>query len=338
MTTAEGLLQAGTFAHDALFYQVATSTPGKCARSCARGERREPVLVAVPGRRLDLVRGALGEAGQAVSFADMAVLGRNPARIIPAIRRFTDSRRPHRTRFVGEPVWAGRSPAETAEATRHEALINEALAAVPASALCPYDASGLAPAVLADARRTHPRVVEGGARRASEDYSGTASPRPSPASRCPARRRRRGHGLRRGGPPGTAGTGRAAAPSRRGSPSRAQDLMIAVNEIAANTVVHAGGAGILRIWRDGLALVCEIHDEGRITDPLAGRHPDSPHEESGHGLRTAHELCDLIELRSGPWGTAVRLHMLGQADPPLRRPPRISVADCVQLCFASKRC
>jgi anti-sigma regulatory factor (Ser/Thr protein kinase) len=86
--------------------------------------------------------------------------------------------------------------------------------------------------------------------------------------------------------------------------------MIAVSEIAANTVVHAGGAGILRTWPHGTALVCEIRDEGRIADPLAGRHPDSPPAESGHGLRVAHELCDLIELRSGPWGTVVRLHML----------------------------
>ena len=46
----------------------------------------EPVLVAVPGRRLNLVRGALGEAAGAVSFADIAILGRNPARIISAIR------------------------------------------------------------------------------------------------------------------------------------------------------------------------------------------------------------------------------------------------------------
>jgi anti-sigma regulatory factor (Ser/Thr protein kinase) len=86
--------------------------------------------------------------------------------------------------------------------------------------------------------------------------------------------------------------------------------VIAVHEAAANTVVHAGGAGILRIWRDGLSLVCEIGDDGRIRDPLAGRHPDSPHDDSGHGLRIAHELCDLVQLRSGPWGTTVRLHML----------------------------
>ncbi len=312
MITTGGLMQAAPFAHCAFFYRGQDEYAREVCAFVREGlAAAEPVLVAVPGRRLDLVRAALGLAAEAVWFADMATLGRNPARIIPAIRRFADSRRPRRTRFVGEPVWAGRPAAEIAEATRHEALVNTALAAVPAAILCPYDASGLDPAVLEDARRTHPRVVEGGARRQSDDYSGTVvaqaiggQPLPSPppqaqvtafgeedlpALREQVERRAIQEGL---------------------SGGRAQDLMIAVSEIAANTVVHATGAGVLRIWRDGTALVCQIRDEGRITDPLAGRHPDSPHADSGHGLRIAHELCDLVELRSGPWGTVVRLHML----------------------------
>jgi anti-sigma regulatory factor (Ser/Thr protein kinase) len=310
--TTDGLMRAGTFAHYAFFYRGRDEYAREVCSFVREGlAAAEPVLVAVPGRRLDLVRAALGPAVEAVSFADMAGLGRNPARIIPAIRRFTDSRRPRRTRFVGEPVWAGRSAAETAEATRHEALINTALAAVPAAILCPYDASGLTAAVLEDARRTHPRVVEDGARRVSDDYSGTVVaraiggqplPRPPPQAQVTAFGEEdlpalRGQVERRAIQEGLPG-------------SRAQDLMIAVSEIAANTVAHAGGAGILQIWRDGTALVCQIRDEGQITDPLAGRHPDSPHAESGHGLRIAHELCDLIELRSGPWGTVARLHML----------------------------
>jgi hypothetical protein len=107
------------------------------------------------------------------------------------------------------------SAAETAEATRHEALINTALAAVPAAILCPYDASGLTAAVLEDARRTHPRVVEGGARRVSDDCSGTVvaqaiggQPLPSPP---PARRISRHCGNRS-----------SAAPSRRGSRAAAR--------------------------------------------------------------------------------------------------------------------
>ena len=61
--------------------------------------------------------------------------------------------------------------------------------------------------------------------------------------------------------------------------------------------------------------MCEIGDDGRITDPLAGRHPDSPDDDSGHGLRIAHELCNLVQLRSGPWGTTVRLHILARRRP-----------------------
>jgi hypothetical protein len=145
VTTAEGLLQAGTFTHDALFYQGRDEYAREVCSFVRQGvSAGEPALVAVPGRRLDLVRAALGEAGQAVSFADMAVLGRNPARIIPAVRRFTDSRYPHRTRFVGEPVWAGRSAAETAEATRHEALINAALAPCPPARCAPMTPAGWA--------------------------------------------------------------------------------------------------------------------------------------------------------------------------------------------------
>src|SRR6516225_5064936 len=109
MTTTNDLMAC---AHCALFYRRQDEYAREVCSFVRDGmSAAEPVLVAVPGRRLDLVRGALGETGEAVSFADMAVLGRNPARIIPAVRRFADSRRPRRTRFVGEHVWAGRSAA-----------------------------------------------------------------------------------------------------------------------------------------------------------------------------------------------------------------------------------
>jgi hypothetical protein len=60
--------------------------------------------------------------------------------------------------------------------------------------------------------------------------------------------------------------------------------MIAVSEIAANTVVHAGGAGILQIWRDGTALVCEI----RMGDGSPTR---SPGATPTRRMRTAAMAC-----------------------------------------------
>jgi hypothetical protein len=81
VTTTGGLLQAGTFAHDALFYRSQDEYAGEVCSFVRDGlAAAEPVLVAAPGRRLDLVRAALGEAAEAVSFADMTALGRNPGR------------------------------------------------------------------------------------------------------------------------------------------------------------------------------------------------------------------------------------------------------------------
>ena len=49
--------------------------------------------------------------------------------------------------------------------------------------------------------------------------------------------------------------------------ARAIDLTLAVSEVAANTVKHAKSPGSLNIWYDAKEIVCQIHDEGVITDP-----------------------------------------------------------------------
>ena len=91
--------------------------------------------------------------------------------------------------------------------------------------------------------------------------------------------------------------------------SRANDLVIAVSEAAANTVRHARSAGTLDIWHDEREIVCEIRDEGVITDPLAGERQPPADAVAGHGLWLVRQLCDLVELSSGPGGTTVRMHM-----------------------------
>ena len=82
----------------------------------------EPVLAAVPGDQVQVLRDVLGGRGHDVAFADMAVLGRNPARIIPAVGTFMDQHPGQRIRCVDEPAWPGRSVEEAREVTRHEAL------------------------------------------------------------------------------------------------------------------------------------------------------------------------------------------------------------------------
>jgi len=91
--------------------------------------------------------------------------------------------------------------------------------------------------------------------------------------------------------------------------SRAIDLVLAVSEVAANTVRHAKSPGSLKIWYDSQEIVCQIQDEGVIADPLAGRRQPSLQAMGGHGLWIVNQVCDEVEMRSDETGTTIRLHM-----------------------------
>ena len=91
--------------------------------------------------------------------------------------------------------------------------------------------------------------------------------------------------------------------------ARAIDLTLAVSEVAANTIKHAQSPGSLKIWYDTNEIVCQIHDEGIITDPMAGRREPSLDALGGHGLWIVNQVCDQVELQSDENGTTIRLHM-----------------------------
>lgn len=296
--------------HDALLYDsVEDFVRGTCDFVVAGLRLGEPVMVAVPGDRIPLLREALGADAEHVDFADMNDLGRNPARIIPALRAWLDQHPGSRTRFVGEPIWPGRNRDEVAEATWHEGLLNLAFADTPTSILCLYDARHLDPDALSGVACNHPTVVEGVHRHASAEYAepstSLAGPDwplpdvPADARTIPITPELRlvralveEEALALG-----LGTGRTA------------DLLVAVNEAATNSVVHGEPPAVLHVWHEGDDLVCEIWDAGVITDPLVGRERPSTVQEGGRGLWLIHQLCDLSQLRSDHLGTTLRLHM-----------------------------
>src|SRR5580692_13029988 len=90
---------------------------------------------------------------------------------------------------------------------------------------------------------------------------------------------------------------------------RANDLVLAVSEVAANTLRHTRSSGTLAIWHDADEVVCEIRDAGVIGDPLAGQRRPPANASGGHGLWIVHQICDLVELTSDASGTTVRMHM-----------------------------
>jgi anti-sigma regulatory factor (Ser/Thr protein kinase) len=298
---------ADAFCHEALFYAGEADFVAQTLPFVHDGlERGEAVLVLVPAPRLDALRDALGPT-PGVEFSDMAGVGRNPARIIPVWERFVDEHaaRGSRVRGIGEPVWAGRRPAELAECHTHEALINHAFAGARRCWIrCPYDTQALPADVVAEARRTHPALVGGGARHASADYVGSelpAWPLSEPGGTVTELH------FDGGNLAAVRGLVLRFATAQRVGRTRASEFVVAANEIATNSVLHADGHGRVRLWRDGASLTCEIRDAGRITDPLVGRRRPAASQIGGWGVWIANHLCDLVELRSGDDGTVVRL-------------------------------
>ncbi len=69
---------------------------------------------------------------------------------------------------------------------------------------------------------------------------------------------------------------------------RIVDFVIAVSEVAGNTVRHAKSPGSIEIWSDGDEVICEIRDDGVIADPQAGRRrrPRTPTGATASGSST----------------------------------------------------
>jgi anti-sigma regulatory factor (Ser/Thr protein kinase) len=273
---------------------------------------KEPVLVAVAGEKAELLREALGEEAAKVGFTDMYLLGRNPGRIISAWREFLAHHVGERGRAlgIGEPIWPGRSAAELGECHRHESLLNLAFdGGQPWHLLCPYDVDGLDDQVIEAAQHTHPFVAEddgvGGATavprtpRAARPFDGTLTPPASSdvhelaftAEKLGALR----HFL-------SDWSKQQLLP-----PASTEELVLAVNELATNSIRYGGGSGRLLVWREQEVLHCEIRDAGHIQDPLIGRSRPAPEQHTGRGLWLVHQLCDLVQIRSSPEGTVIRL-------------------------------
>ena len=262
----------------------------------AAGARRgEPVAVAVPEPKGGLLEPVLaGLPG--VHFIDLADLGRNPGRLLPAVLDFAEEQaRP--IRVVAEPIWPGRDRDEVMEAVRHEALVCQARSDRPVQMFCLYDGRRLPRRTIAEMWHTHPDVTAFGVKVASAGYraeDGAAIDAHWPLASLPPVEDRieidfeevtpvlhvvRNLGVMAGLPP-----------------DRIEDLVLAVTELAWHSIIHGGGGGRANMWEKspGVA-VCEVADGSSWPD--------------AHEMWLVNQLCDLVQVRSGPGGTRVRLRV-----------------------------
>jgi anti-sigma regulatory factor (Ser/Thr protein kinase) len=304
---------SAAFDHPALLYRGAdeylAGTLSFVTDGLAAGD---PVMVAVPGPNLDLIRRGLDSAGRGrVRLYDMSVAGRNPGRILPGVLlAFAAANPGRRVRIIGEPIWPGRTGIEYPACVQHEALINAAFHGRDAAILCPYDVARLDRRAVDDAYRTHPVLADATTQWQNPAYADPVAvaadfnrPLPDPpaaaetfgveAASLVAMRRFI--------------TGRAGAAGIQ--PDRVFDLAVAVNELATNTIEHGGGKGTLAVWRENGYLVCQVSDGGHIGDPLAGRIPPSGDQVRGRGLVLVNQVCDLVRMHTRPGATTIRLYV-----------------------------
>jgi anti-sigma regulatory factor (Ser/Thr protein kinase) len=271
----------------------------------------QPVLVAVDAAKSTALRTVVDGEADNVEFADLAAVGRNPARVIPLLQGFIDQHNATSAglRGICETVWADRRPEELVECRRSELLLNEAFGdAVGLWLLCPYDSSALERLVVDDAYVTHPFIDRAGQSHASRHYqTGQVAalldePLPKPpegavviefsaADLASIRRLATRHAI------------------AAGLEGRAADLALAASELATNSVLHADGEGALRLWQEDRALVIEVSDRGHLDDRLVGRRRPARGQLGGRGLWLVNQVSDLVQIRSAPSGTTVRIHL-----------------------------
>ncbi|MEV0593939.1 sensor histidine kinase [Nonomuraea cavernae] len=267
------------------------------------------VLAVTCATKLGLLSEALGADAGRIDTRLSGSWYAHPHRTLARYHEYASGRR---TLIIGEPIWAGRTDREIREWIRYESVLNVALGGAAATVLCLYDPGRTPEEVFAHGPVTHPLTLRTGGEVANARFvephelvlNGDLAPLPDPSGRVESLgfTARELKDLRQA----VTDYARAAGMTRGDIAS----LVLGVSEIAANSVEHGAGHGLVRMWVNGRELVCEIAEPGgALDDPLPGYIPPEPESSRGYGLWISRQLCDLVELRTERGTLRVRLHM-----------------------------
>jgi hypothetical protein len=229
----------------------------------------EAVMVAVVRRHANWLRESLGTQARKVKFVDMAKLGRNPARIIPAwqvvistatavlhvdkelmgrrrLRKFLNASYMRRCQRGSDP--------------RFRLLI------------CPYDLRAPDLSVIKEAHRSHPAVMDGDSYQGNSQYGGRAHVEAMFSSDLPEL----------DGKPAEYTFARESVDrvfnivtlEAYGAglwSDKVTDLAATTRRLASCSVRRGAMEGTIRMWDAPHALICEVSDNTMIDDVLAGR-------------------------------------------------------------------
>ncbi|MFI5494727.1 anti-sigma factor RsbA family regulatory protein [Actinoplanes sp. NPDC051859] len=270
-------------------------------------ERGETVAVAAGPDHIGLLRDTLSGDAAAVRFLPADEWYARPAKTIAGwaqLLRTAAAEGSPFVRLIGQIPYAG----PPAPWLRFESALNRSLAELHGHLLCPYDRGSLPGELLEAAVRTHPRLHDGEWRdnagyEVPESFLATLPERPWPVAGEPLLALPVGD---------TVAQLRTLIRERAGAeawlPSaRVEVLVLALSEIATNSIRHGGKHRQLRIWLSADAVVTEVTDDGAVgPSPLAGYLLPRPGEVGGMGLWLVHQLCDALSIRQEGGLTHVR--------------------------------
>ncbi|WP_100501646.1 sensor histidine kinase [Geodermatophilus chilensis] len=303
------------YRHDALFFsspdELAVATVPFIREGLAAGDA---VVVAASPATADVVRQAVdGDERVRVVERGASYARRTPA-AVTEFRRLADelsAAGAPRIRVVGETDF-GRTEREWLEWQRYEAVVNDALGPWPLWGLCVFDTTRLPEPVLESVARTHPTVVVGRTRTPNPrfvDPAGYLRGLPVPVEPLQATLPRLA--VDDVADPIALRHAVAAELAAVGGPREAvEDFLLAVDETTSNAVRHGGPPVGLRLWTSADRVVCSVTDHGPgLDDPFAGYGPAHGEDLSrgGMGVWLARQLCDHVDISSGPDGVTVRL-------------------------------
>jgi anti-sigma regulatory factor (Ser/Thr protein kinase) len=302
MADAPGLL------HDALVYDSDEQLVERIAPFLCEGLEEGPTIAVLTRRHWSLLREELGSEADGIAFTDCDDFYLRP---VDAVAAYDATMRDLLASGVMSARVAGEIPLQPtrgawSEWISYEAIVNRALADLPAHIVCLYGSQTAPEDVIDAVWRTHPHV-ESNASGSHPDYHDprdvvaayTGEPRSAPDLRTLA-------------PTGDPAEFRellaAELRAARAPRARVMDMLVAANEVFENAQRHAGGATSVRAGLVDGWFVCEIQDRGRgLDDPIAGFSPPRPNQGRGTGLWVARRLVRRLELLDNAPGLTVRL-------------------------------
>jgi anti-sigma regulatory factor (Ser/Thr protein kinase) len=290
--------------HEAFVYAsdeeyVRVLAPLVCAAQAAGDE----VFVVVPERNAHLLRRAVGGNAAAMHWIEAAEWYLRPARTLAGYDGTLRRLRPATSACVIGEVQFGRTPGDWLDWTAYEAVLNRVLARYPARVVCPYDARTLPPQLVADARRTHPHLLDADRRVPSAGYTEPESLVAGLPFEAPLPQRPPDLLLDEVATVASARRAWAAAVGSCGLPSpRLDELTVGVSEVLTNALEHGGAPVRLRAWL-GDEVITVVEDAGRgADDPLLGLRVPEPGGRRGYGLWLARQVFDRTVVSRSPHG------------------------------------